>query len=128
LTLSKAYGNPQKAMIVKNPKDPEVIRSTHIFPKGIPIRILLAENILRGLEYVAYAVLMPGQEIEEHLDPVEEVYFICRGQGIMQVEEEEKGVKEKDVIWVPANTSHSLKNPFREKLEVLIIGAYPRRR
>lgn len=115
-------------MIVKNANDPEVIRSSYFFPKGMPLRLLLAENLLKGLEYVAFAVLRPGQRIEEHIDQVEEIYFICKGRGLMQVEEESREVKEKDVIWVPAGRPHSLVNTGEGPLEVLVVGAYPRRR
>ena len=115
-------------MIIKNANDPEVIRSSHTLPRGVSVRLLMAENLLRGLEYVAYVVLLPGQQMDEHIDQVEEVHFVCRGRGIMQVEEEEREVKERDAIWVPAGSAHSLRNPTGERLEVLIVGAYPRRR
>lgn len=115
-------------MIVKNANDPEVIRSSYFLPRGVPFRLLLAENLLKGLEYVAFAVLRPGQKIEEHIDQVEEVYFICRGRGVMQVDEEEREVKEKDLIWVPAGIPHSLANTGEGQLEVLVVAAYPRRK
>lgn len=115
-------------MIVKNLNDPDVIRTTEVISKGATIRWLLTENVLRGLQYIAYAVLPPGKEIEEHIDPVEEVFFVLKGRGLIEVERERRELKERDIALVPAGTAHSLRNHTDGKLELLIIAAYPRRK
>ncbi len=117
-----------KAMIVRNLNDPEVIRTSYIAHGGALARMVMTSSFLQGMEFLAYAILPPGHEIEEHIDPVEEIYFVLKGRGIMRVEDDEREVRERDAIWIPAGSAHSLRNHTQEKMEILVIAAYPRRR
>ncbi|MBW2039964.1 MAG: cupin domain-containing protein, partial [Deltaproteobacteria bacterium] len=107
---------------------PEVLKTTYIAHGGAVARMVMDSSFLQGVEFLAYAFLPSGNVIEEHIDPVEEIYFILKGAGVMKVGEEEREVKEGDAIWIPAGATHSLKNHTKEKTEILVIAAYPRRR
>lgn len=113
-------------MIVRNFNDPEVIRTTYIAHRGAVARMIMTSAFLEGIEFLAYAILPPGNTIEEHIDPVEEIYLVFKGGGLMKVGSETKEVKEGDSIWIPAGEPHSLENTEDEETFVLVIAAYPR--
>ncbi len=115
-------------MVVRNINDPAVLRTTYIAHGGAMARMVMTSSFLEGIEFLAYAVLPPGNVIEAHVDPVEEIYFILKGMGIMQVDRDREEVKGGDAIWIPAGTLHSLENHTKENTEILVIAAYPRGR
>jgi mannose-6-phosphate isomerase-like protein (cupin superfamily) len=113
-------------MIVRNFNDPEVLATTYIAHRGAVARMVMTSHFLQSMEFLAYAILPPGNVIEEHIDEVEEIYLILKGGGLMKVGNEEKGVKEWDATWIPAGEPHSLQNTKDEETIVLVIAAYPR--
>jgi mannose-6-phosphate isomerase-like protein (cupin superfamily) len=115
-------------MIVRNIDDPEVLATTYQAHGGGAARMVMTSQFLRSIEFFAYAILPPGNIIEEHLDPVEEIYFFLRGVGIMQVGADKREVKERDVIWVPPGASHSLEIHTEQETEIVVIAAYPIRK
>ena len=115
-------------MIVRNIDDPEVLATAYQAHGGAAARMIMTSNFLKGIEFFAFAQLPPGNVIEEHIDPVEEIYFILRGGGIMQVGEDVREVKERDAIWIPAGVSHSLENHTKEDTEILVVAVYPKGR
>lgn len=55
---------------------------------------------------------LPGQAIPVHHHPKEdEVFFIVEGEAVMHVDGEEKRLVPKDLVFVPANSKHSISNP-----------------
>lgn len=113
------------AMIVRNFNDPEVIRTTYIAHRGAVARMIMTSAFLEAIEFLAYAILPPGNTIEEHVDPVEEIYLVFKGGGLMTVGSETREVGEGDSIWIPAGEPHALKNTKDEETFVLVIAAYP---
>jgi quercetin dioxygenase-like cupin family protein len=114
-------------MIVRNIDDPEVLATTYRAHGGGTARMVMTSQFLRSIEFFAYAMLPPGNVLEEHVDPVEEIYYILRGGGMMQVGADRREVKERDAIWIPAGIPHALANHTEEATEILVIAAYPRR-
>lgn len=112
-------------MIVRNINDPEVIETTYIAHGGGLARMVLTGSFLKSMEFFAYAVVPSGNELEEHVDPLEEIYFILYGGGLMRVGEEERNVKTGDAIWIPAGDRHSLKNTGAETTAIIVVAAYP---
>lgn len=51
-----------------------------------------------------------GGAIEGHAHPADEVYFIFRGQGVITVGTEEQPVREGDLVAIPGNAFHALRN------------------
>lgn len=113
-------------MIVRNFNDKEVLQTTYIAHRGAVARMVLTSQFMEAIEFLAYAILPPGNTIEEHVDPVEEIYLIAKGGGMMKVGEEEKEVKEWDAIWIPAGEPHRLINTTKEETLVLVVAAYPK--
>jgi mannose-6-phosphate isomerase-like protein (cupin superfamily) len=114
-------------MIVRNINGPEAIESTYRAHGGGIARMVLTSSFLKSMEFFAYAVVPPGNELEEHIDPVEEIYFILYGGGLMQVGEDAQEVKAGDAVWIPAGDSHSLKNTGSETIAIIVVAAYPTR-
>ena len=112
-------------MIVRNINGPEAIETTYIAHGGGIARMVLTSNFLKSMEFFAYAVLPSGKELEEHIDPVEEIYFILKGGGLMRVGGEEQEVKEGDAIWIPAGDRHSLRNTGAVTTAIIVVAAYP---
>jgi mannose-6-phosphate isomerase-like protein (cupin superfamily) len=113
-------------MIVRNMNDPEVLETTYIAHRGAVARMIMTSQFLQSMEFFAYAMLPAGNVIEEHVDEVEEIYFILNGGGVMKVGDEEREVKEGDAIWIPAGDPHLLKNTKEEMAVILVVAAYPR--
>jgi len=113
-------------MIVRNFNDPEVLSTTYIAHRGAIARMVMTSRFLQSMEFLAYAMLPPGNVIEEHIDEVEEIYLILQGGGTMKVGNEQRDVKEWDATWIPAGEPHSLKNTKDIETVVLVIAAYPR--
>ncbi|OGP91880.1 MAG: cupin domain-containing protein [Deltaproteobacteria bacterium RBG_16_54_18] len=115
-------------MIVRNIDDPEVLATTYRAHGGGTARMVMTSQFLKSIEFFAYAVLLPGKVLEEHVDPVEEIYYILRGRGMMLVGADKREVKERDAIWIPAGEAHSLTNHTAEETEIIVVAAYPIRR
>ena len=112
-------------MIVRNINGPEAVASTYIAHGGGMARMVLTSNCLKSMEFFAYAVVPPGNELEEHIDPLEEIYFILCGGGLMRVGEDEREVSTGDAVWIPAGDRHSLKNTGKETMAIVVVAAYP---
>lgn len=113
-------------MIVRNFNDPEVLQTTYRAHYGATARMVLTSQFLRSMEFLAYAMLPAGNVIEEHIDPVEEIYIIVQGGGRMKVNEEERQVKEWDAVWIPAGAPHRLENNTEGMTFILVVAAYPK--
>lgn len=112
-------------MIVRNIDDPIVIRTAYIAHGGGVARMVMDSSFLKSMEFFAHALLPPGNKLEEHIDPYEEIYFILKGRGLMRVGNDEREIKEGDAVWIPAGDIHSLKNTGKEDAAIIVIAAYP---
>ena len=110
-------------MIVRNIDHPEVIQTRYLAHNGAAACMLLDSRVLEGLLFFAHAVLKPGREIEAHVDPYEEVYYLLSGRGVMTVGEERQEVAAGDVIWLPYGVPHSLLNDGDEDCVILVAAA-----
>jgi len=75
-------------MIVRNLMDKEVLDTTYIAHGGAIAQMVLDRRTLREIGFLACATLEKGKEIESHVDPMEEIYFIMSGEGEMTVGED----------------------------------------
>ncbi len=110
-------------MIVRNIDHPEVIQTRYLAHNGAAACMLLDSRVLEGLLFFAHAVLKPGKEIETHVDPYEEVYYLLSGRGVMTVGEERQEVAAGDAIWLPYEVPHSLLNDGDEDCVILVAAA-----
>ena len=97
-------------MIVRNLNDKEVLDTTYLAHGGAIAQMILDRRTLKEIGFLAIARLAPGKEIEAHVDPMEEIYFILSGTGEIRVDEEAGQVASGDATWIPAGSRHSLLN------------------
>ena len=66
-------------MIVRNVNDNAVMETTYRAHGGAIAQMILDRRILKEIGFLAIATLAPGKEIEAHVDPMEEIYFVLSG-------------------------------------------------
>ena len=110
-------------MIVRNIHDKEVLETTYIAHGGAIAQMILDRRILKELGFLAIANLAPGKEIEAHVDPMEEIYFVLSGTGEMRVGEESRQVGAGDATWIPVGSAHSLLNSGDQELTILVVAS-----
>ncbi|MBN2033500.1 MAG: cupin domain-containing protein [Deltaproteobacteria bacterium] len=110
-------------MIVRNVNDKEVLETTYLAHRGAVAQMILDRRTLREIGFLAIATLEPGNTIESHVDPMEEIYFILTGEGDISVGSDTQRVKPGDAIWVPAGSPHSLTNTGQYNCQVLVVAS-----
>lgn len=70
-------------------------------------------------------LLEPNSILPIHTTPVDVIFYVIEGKGIVQVGEEKIEVSAGTYIDSPADIPHGWENPFSEKLSVLVIKLYP---
>jgi mannose-6-phosphate isomerase-like protein (cupin superfamily) len=64
----------------------------------------------------AWGYLSGPGEMEGHEHAIEEVYMFFKGEGLVVVGDEEKEVSAGDIVEIPVNTFHTVKNMTEEEL------------
>jgi len=112
-------------LISRNIEDKEVRRTFYRAHGGADAWMIITAPDLKGMDFLAHAVLAPGNMIEAHADPYEEIYFILEGNGLIRVGDEEKEVKPMDATYLPAGIPHALTNTGEADLKILVVAAPP---
>jgi len=82
---------------------------------------------MQGLMYVARACLEPSLAYHAHAhDDHEEVYYIIRGAGEMEIDDEIQPIRDGDAIYIGVNQVHSIRNTGKETMEFLAFAAQTR--
>ena len=110
-------------MIIRNMTDKEVMETTYIAHGGGIAQMILDQRTLKEIGFLASATLDRGKTLESHIDPMEEIYFIMKGEGEMTVDKDMKHVVPGDAIWIPAGSSHSLTNSGDEQILILVVAS-----
>ena len=75
---------------------------------------------------LAEATLEPGQATTRHFhDVTEEIYFVLKGSGAMEVDGDTRQVRPGDAILIPAGAWHTLENNGNSELIILCSCAPP---
>jgi mannose-6-phosphate isomerase-like protein (cupin superfamily) len=78
---------------------------------GLVSHILLEEGDAPGGELsVTWVDVEPGSEQKPHSHGPQQVYVITRGEGRMKVGEDERDVREGQMIFIPPETEHGIVN------------------
>jgi quercetin dioxygenase-like cupin family protein len=86
-------------------------------------RILRGEEIgNENLVFIDDDLVEPGVRIKPHRDGWDEVYYILNGIGEMEIGGEKRNVNEGDIIHIPRNELHSLKNRGKRNLRFICVG------
>jgi len=80
---------------------------------------------------LAYGIFKPGEGLRAHIHPESsEIYFVVKGGGTVFLGENrsEKKIKAADVLFIPRQTVHAVRNTGEDVLEIaffLVPGAEP---
>jgi mannose-6-phosphate isomerase-like protein (cupin superfamily) len=75
---------------------------------------------------LAEATLEPGQATERHYHRVaEEIYFVLKGQGAMELDGETSYMRPGDAVLIPPGAWHTLENNGTSELRILCSCAPP---
>ena len=75
---------------------------------------------------LAEATLEPGQATERHYHrATEEIYFVVKGSGEMEVDGDTRHVRPGDAVLIPAGAWHTLVNDGTSELRILCCCAPP---
>jgi mannose-6-phosphate isomerase-like protein (cupin superfamily) len=110
-------------MIVRNLNDKEVLDTTYLAHGGAIAQMILDRRTLKEIGFLAIARLAPGKEIEAHVDPMEEIYFLLSGTGEMRVDEEARQVAAGDATWIPTGSRHALLNNSQKDCLILVVAS-----
>ena len=80
---------------------------------------------LQTVQFVHHMLIPPGgrhvQELHIHPD-AEELVVVTRGRGLAVLDGEERPVSAEDVLYIPPNGEHEIRNNSDEMLGVLFIN------
>lgn len=69
-------------------------------------------------------ILQPEGELPLHKTPVDVLFYVIKGKGILTIGDEKKEVEEGSVIESPANIDHGWENKSNEELSILVIKLF----
>lgn len=64
----------------------------------------------------AWGYLDGPTEMDGHAHPTQEIYFFHRGTGVVVIDDEEQTVSPGDVVDIPPNAYHTVRNESEEEL------------
>ena len=70
---------------------------------------------------IVHLLLKPGEKLKRHITPVDAVFYVLQGTGIVEVGDEKKEVEAETLINSPARIPHCWYNESDEDLRVLVI-------
>ncbi|MDZ7814844.1 MAG: cupin domain-containing protein [Planctomycetota bacterium] len=70
---------------------------------------------------VVHIHLKPGEQLKRHITPVDAVFYVLEGQGVVEVGEEKRTVTADTLIDSPKNIPHCWHNESNADLRVLVI-------
>ncbi len=109
-------------MIVRNLEHPQVKQTQYQAHGGGVAHMLLTHPTLQTMMFLAHARVAPGRRLEGHVDPMEEIYIIVAGEGLMQVEDQTRTVRAGDAVHIPIGSFHQLSNQGSRDLEILVVA------
>ncbi len=78
------------------------------------------------VQSLAEATLEPDEATQRHYHrAAEEIYFVLKGSGRMEVDGESRMVRPGDAILIPAGARHTLENNGTSELRILCASAPP---
>ena len=105
-----------------NTKEIQKIKSFSGY-EGTQIRqIFTPDNTNNVIRYsIAHCTISPGNNSKPHTMKTSEMYYILQGNGIMHIGEEQKQVKQNEMIFVPPMSKQFLENNGKIDLILLCI-------
>jgi mannose-6-phosphate isomerase-like protein (cupin superfamily) len=89
----------------------------HQNPHGVDARKLYDSEHAQ----VVVITLQPGEQLKKHITPVDVIFFVLEGRGIVEVGDEKEEVGVNTLIDSPAKIPHCWYNQSDSVLRVLVV-------
>lgn len=109
-------------MIIRHLDHPEVKATRYRAHGGGIAHMILDTRHLETLMFLAQASVPPGEKLSAHIDPMEEIYIIQSGRGLMQVGDRVQEVGPGQAIHIPIGQVHELTNTGPDELTILVVA------
>ena len=86
-------------------------------PHGVDARNLSDTKMAQ----VVHISLQPGESLKKHVTPVDVVFYVLEGQGVVEIGEERKEVGMDTLIESPARIPHRWINESKGLVRILVI-------
>ena len=86
-------------------------------PHGVDVRRVFESDKIQ----VAHITLKPGEQLKKHVTPVDVLFYVLDGTGVVEIGVEKKEVSRDTLIDSPANIPHCWYNEGTEILRVLLL-------
>jgi mannose-6-phosphate isomerase-like protein (cupin superfamily) len=70
---------------------------------------------------VVHITLQPGEALKKHITPVDVVFYVLEGRGVVEIGEERAVVEADTLIESPAKIAHRWINESQKPLRILVI-------
>ena len=70
---------------------------------------------------VVHITLQPGEALKKHITPVDVVFYVLEGQGVVEIGEERASVGADSLVESPAKIPHRWINESQAPLRVLVV-------
>jgi len=70
---------------------------------------------------VVHITLLPGEDLKKHITPVDVVFYVLEGQGVVEIGEERAEVERDTLIESPARIAHRWINESDGPLRILVV-------
>jgi mannose-6-phosphate isomerase-like protein (cupin superfamily) len=70
---------------------------------------------------IAHILLKPNEQLKKHITPVDAIFFVLKGVGIVEIGDEKQEVGEGTLIDSPAKIPHCWYNEGENLLRILVI-------
>ncbi len=70
---------------------------------------------------VVYLNLQPGEQLKLHITPVDAIFYVLEGEGVIEIGDEKKTVVADTLIDSPADIAHCWYNESDALLRILVV-------
>jgi mannose-6-phosphate isomerase-like protein (cupin superfamily) len=86
-------------------------------PHGVDVRKLYDTRHAQAV----VIILEPGQQLKRHITPVDAIFFVLEGRGIVEVGDDKEEVGINTLVDSPAGIPHCWYNESSSTLRILVI-------
>lgn len=86
-------------------------------PHGVDVRKMFENDKVQ----VAHITLKPGEQLKKHVTPVDVLFYVLEGTGVVEIGDEKKEVGPDTLIDSPAKIPHCWYNQSTGTLRVLLL-------
>ncbi len=99
----------------------KILKENKIAPFDNPHKVKAQKLLERDDISVNLITLEKGEGLKLHKTPVDVLFFILEGKGIVEIGDEKEEVETNDLIESPANIPHRLENTGDKTFKFLVL-------